>query len=54
MRFLADSVAESHRRTTSILKGRGDAERDYLLFWSGYIPFHVTSKRYRLMELGIY
>nr|BDI63084.1 sesquiterpene synthase [Agaricus bisporus] len=54
LRVLSDSVAESHRRTLAILKGRDDAEGDYLLFWSGYIPFHVSAKRYRLMELGIH
>ncbi|XP_006462246.1 hypothetical protein AGABI2DRAFT_119105 [Agaricus bisporus var. bisporus H97] len=52
LRVLSDGVAESHRRTLEILKGRDDAERDYLLFWSGYIPFHLSTTRYRLMELG--
>ncbi|KAF7762321.1 hypothetical protein Agabi119p4_8914 [Agaricus bisporus var. burnettii] len=53
LRVLCDSVAESHRRTAAIFKGRDDPERDYLHFWSGYMPFHVSSKRYRLTELGI-
>ncbi|KAF9449371.1 terpenoid synthase [Macrolepiota fuliginosa MF-IS2] len=54
LRVFADDVVEAHLRTSTILKDRKDAYNDYMLFWSGYVPFHAASKRYRLSELGIH
>ena len=54
LRIFADDVVEAHRRTSAILADREAAYGDYMLFWSGYVPFHAASKRYRLSELGIH
>ncbi|KXN80727.1 Trichodiene synthase [Leucoagaricus sp. SymC.cos] len=54
LRVLADKVVESHHNTCAILQDRKDAYNDYMQFWSGYVPFHAASKRYRLSELGIH
>ncbi|KAJ3570608.1 hypothetical protein NP233_g4287 [Leucocoprinus birnbaumii] len=53
LRVLADDVVQCHHNTCAILKDWKEAYGDYMLFWSGYVPFHAASKRYRLMELGI-
>ena len=54
LRVLTDEVIKYHHSTCTTLKDFLEGYDDYMLFWLGYIQFHIGSKRYRLSELDIH
>ena len=51
--FLADEVTAAHARSVKALAPHPEACKEFVAFASGYIGFHASSARYKLLDLNL-